>query len=442
MERPREKKLSRDKEISAQKNDSGKREKRCFYAKESEIIEAIEKEEMVLLLYCKGRNPEVDLGKAFRAASHTWRSLIECYKHLKHGLFWEVGDRDHVRFWIDVCLDEERLLGSCIEQGMSTFTALLPPHILEKLKLVVVSAARLDRDKPSLGGIWMVRGCSLQNQHISTHPFLRLIRLPGERFANLKGQLVFLFFSSSLGGLDSKQDYCCHPGFFPARFPTSTSASHSDQMLPAATGRRKPHNISGGKGDVPLKVENWVNCIKNCYKTMTEYPWPDMVPIFLSSHGEVDCIIFSLTCSLCRKLSVKITGHDGFEKLDIRIPVVFNVHHLQTVVGFSLHSYEVQELKLLDGTLIREPDSREVSHNSRKINETSELQEPKPHSFGREIVDKFARTQVKGKGSESDQLDCLTEQLKYRIPRQSPGSRIVDETLQMDESRKVIERSS
>ncbi|KAI5681002.1 hypothetical protein M9H77_02229 [Catharanthus roseus] len=40
--------------MSDQKSDNGKREKRCFYAKVSKIIEAIEKEDMVLLLHCKG----------------------------------------------------------------------------------------------------------------------------------------------------------------------------------------------------------------------------------------------------------------------------------------------------------------------------------------------------------------------------------------------------
>ncbi|KAI5652245.1 hypothetical protein M9H77_29432 [Catharanthus roseus] len=53
VEKPREEKLNRHKKMSDQKSDSGKREKRCFYAKESEIIEAIEKEKMILLLYCK-----------------------------------------------------------------------------------------------------------------------------------------------------------------------------------------------------------------------------------------------------------------------------------------------------------------------------------------------------------------------------------------------------
>ncbi|KAI5672383.1 hypothetical protein M9H77_12747 [Catharanthus roseus] len=40
--------------MSDQNSDSGKREKRCFYAKESSIIKAIGNEEMVLFLYCKG----------------------------------------------------------------------------------------------------------------------------------------------------------------------------------------------------------------------------------------------------------------------------------------------------------------------------------------------------------------------------------------------------
>ncbi|KAI5673661.1 hypothetical protein M9H77_14025 [Catharanthus roseus] len=59
VQKPREEKLSRDKKMSNQKSDSGKREKRYFYAKESEIIEAIEKEEMVLLMYCKVKIIEV-----------------------------------------------------------------------------------------------------------------------------------------------------------------------------------------------------------------------------------------------------------------------------------------------------------------------------------------------------------------------------------------------
>ncbi|KAI5667517.1 hypothetical protein M9H77_17370 [Catharanthus roseus] len=53
VEKAREEKLSRDKKMSYQKNDIGKREKRCFNAKDSEIIEAFEKEEKVLLLYCE-----------------------------------------------------------------------------------------------------------------------------------------------------------------------------------------------------------------------------------------------------------------------------------------------------------------------------------------------------------------------------------------------------
>ncbi|KAI5653347.1 hypothetical protein M9H77_30534 [Catharanthus roseus] len=49
VENPREEKMNREKKMK----------ERCFYAKESEIIEAIKKEEMVLLLYCKGTFVEI-----------------------------------------------------------------------------------------------------------------------------------------------------------------------------------------------------------------------------------------------------------------------------------------------------------------------------------------------------------------------------------------------
>ncbi|KAI5677500.1 hypothetical protein M9H77_08450 [Catharanthus roseus] len=47
VENPREEKLSIDKKMSDQKSDSRKGENKCLYAKKSEIIKTIEKEEMV-----------------------------------------------------------------------------------------------------------------------------------------------------------------------------------------------------------------------------------------------------------------------------------------------------------------------------------------------------------------------------------------------------------
>lgn len=52
-EKTKKGKVMSEKKMSA-KQESAIKEKRCFLAKESEIVGAIEKEETVLLLLCKG----------------------------------------------------------------------------------------------------------------------------------------------------------------------------------------------------------------------------------------------------------------------------------------------------------------------------------------------------------------------------------------------------
>ncbi|KAI5652531.1 hypothetical protein M9H77_29718 [Catharanthus roseus] len=64
--------------MSDLKSDSCKKEKRCFYAKQSEIIEAIEKEELVLLLYSKGTF--VSTNNHLSSTSSTVVKVIEEFK--------------------------------------------------------------------------------------------------------------------------------------------------------------------------------------------------------------------------------------------------------------------------------------------------------------------------------------------------------------------------
>ncbi|KAI5649234.1 hypothetical protein M9H77_35239 [Catharanthus roseus] len=43
----------------------------------------------------------MELGRMFRSASYTWRSLLDGYRMLKKGLTWELGDVGVIRFWLE-----------------------------------------------------------------------------------------------------------------------------------------------------------------------------------------------------------------------------------------------------------------------------------------------------------------------------------------------------
>lgn len=105
----------------------------------------------------------MELGRMFRSASYTWRSLLDGYRMLKKGLTWELGDVGVIRFWledgnlvelcsIEVPIEElqqslEAYLNLHLPWNGIPFVQTLPVAVLNKLQLVTVFGDVRDNPK-------------------------------------------------------------------------------------------------------------------------------------------------------------------------------------------------------------------------------------------------------------------------------------------------------
>ncbi|GLU11146.1 hypothetical protein SLE2022_279100 [Rubroshorea leprosula] len=65
-----------------------------------------------------------------QTASATWKSILKCRSILQLGLRWRVGDRQQIKFWQDIWVDDKPLHEEALSQDLSASMDILISHAI------------------------------------------------------------------------------------------------------------------------------------------------------------------------------------------------------------------------------------------------------------------------------------------------------------------------